>query len=216
VNSDRRRLLRTSGVALAAALAGCADQGADDGTTTGETDTTTAAGTTAAPTDTTATPTATPTETPTATPTETPTATPTETPTATPTETPTATPTTTAPTETVGLTLDNVGFRAWELTRDTSGSVGGGGENPRLTLRSGVRYRVRNGGWNSHPLAFRAADDAALLSQSGTGSHESDPAVDWVDDGDRVAFTVTEALAADLDYYECTVHGNMRGDLRVE
>lgn len=204
MDERRRRLLRTSGLALAVGLAGCAG---DDGAEPTETATATA----------TATETATETETETATdePTETATATETATPTATATETATATATDTPsePTETVRLTIDNVGIAAWEVTRDSSDSVAPmDTENPTMTFRVGARYEVRNAGWSGHPFALRAADDTPLLSQAQSGRYEDDAAVDWTDDGVSLAFTVSQSLAADLSYYTCTIHRSMRGE----
>ena len=47
------------------------------------------------------------------------------------------------------------------------------------------------------------------------GRFEADAAVEWVDNGDEVAFTLTEELAAACDSYICTVHGSMRGQLET-
>lgn len=187
---DRRRLLRTAGVALTAGLAGCAgdtgndgESNAGDGTAGGE------AGT--------------------ATETETETEATTE-PT-TETEAATQTATESAPTA-QALVVNNVGFQAWEVVEDDSGAVAPTGEeNPTMTFEVGRRYVVENRGWSSHPFALRDADDAALLSQGAEGEFEGDADVNWVDDGDSFAFTVTEPLAADVDYYICTVHSAMRG-----
>ena len=123
---------------------------------------------------------------------------------------------TTEPDATVSLTLDNVGFRAWEIAATSDAEVGPTGEeNPTLTLSAGTRYEIDNQGWSSHPLAFRAEDDTPLLSQSAPGQYEDDPDVDWVDGDETLAFTVTEELAAEFGYYVCTVHSTMRGDLRT-
>jgi len=122
----------------------------------------------------------------------------------------------TEPDATVTMTLDNVGFRAWEIAATSDADVGPTGEeNPTLTLSVGTRYEIENGGWSSHPLAFRAADGSPLLSQSASGAYEDDAAVDWVDDDETLAFTVTEELAAEFGYYICAVHSTMRGDLQA-
>jgi hypothetical protein len=220
MDQSRRRLLETVGLAIAGALAGCAEtdqQGTEDGSPTeGDTPGTTAAPSTTDRTAATETERETPTETATETETETPGDTPTETETDTPTETETATadePLT--PTETVALTIDNEGFSAWEVTEDESGEVAETEtENPTMTFETGVRYTVENDGWSFHPFALRASDDTALLSQDVEGQYEDDRDVDWVDDGNEFAFTLTEALAADMEYYICTVHSSMRGDVR--
>lgn len=110
------------------------------------------------------------------------------------------------------LTLNNVGQQAWELTDDESGDVGPTGEeNPTLTFTVGERYLIQNDGWSSHPFAIRAADDSPLVSQDADGSLED--AVDWTDDGDTVAFTFTQELADEADYYICTTHPSMRGSV---
>ncbi len=115
------------------------------------------------------------------------------------------------------VTLDNVGARAWEVAgTDGDAASASAGQNPIVNLqRTGVRYTVENNGWDAHPLALRDEADEALLSQSGEGSFEDDEAVDWVDDGDSVAFTLTEDLAAQLDNYACTVHASMEGPIRA-
>lgn len=140
----------------------------------------------------------------------------------------------------VVVTIDNVGSGAWEVT-DTDGEevAPTGEENPTLTLTVGTRYAFENNGWDAHPLAFRDDADEPLLSQAGTdeddddeddgdsgpsysltplaaGEYADDADVDWVDDGDRVAFTLTEDLAGELDNYVCTIHGAMVGDIETE
>ncbi len=143
----------------------------------------------------------------------------TEAPTATPTETPTGTPTPTAteaPPDPVDVTIDNEGISAWAVVEDGSGSVARTDErNPTMTFEVGTRYVIGNRGWSAHPFALRRADDAPLLSQSADGRYEDDGAVAWRDDGDAIAFTVTDGLAGDLAYYVCTVHPSMRGDATV-
>jgi plastocyanin len=115
--------------------------------------------------------------------------------------------------EAASVTIANVGASAWEVTEDSTGSLAPTGEeNPTMTFEVGTRYEFENGGWSAHPFALRASDDSPLLSQSADGSYADDDAVDWVDDGDTFAFTMTEALAGELEYYICTVHSSMRGD----
>ncbi|ERG99879.1 MAG: hypothetical protein J07HQX50_01033 [Haloquadratum sp. J07HQX50] len=114
----------------------------------------------------------------------------------------------------VSLVIDNISFRAWEITEDESGSVAPLGEqNPTLTLETGQRYIIDNNGWSSHPLAIRATDDTPLLSQSSGGTFVDDSAVNWVDNDDTVAFTFTDTLADEAAYYICTVHSSMQGDI---
>ena len=119
--------------------------------------------------------------------------------------------------EAVSLTIDNVGVSAWEVTEDGSGSVAPTGEeNPTMTFQTGTRYEVTNNGWSSHPFALSASDDEALLSQSTDGSFEGDSDVNWADNETELAFTVTEELASELDYYICTIHSSMAGDVATE
>ena len=118
----------------------------------------------------------------------------------------------------VTVSMDNVGTSAWEVT-DVTGDENvatTGEENPTLTLQVGTRYLFENGGWSSHPLAFRDANDDPLLTQSGTGSFEDDTDVNWVDDDQTVAFTLTESLASELDDYVCTIHSSMNGSVATE
>jgi len=117
----------------------------------------------------------------------------------------------------VTVAMDNVGASAWEVTEVQGGDdlAPTGEENPTLSLQVGTRYTFENGGWSFHPLAFRDENDNALLTQDGTGRFEDDPAVDWTDDGDILAFTLTDGLAAELDDYICTVHSLMNGDIET-
>ena len=113
------------------------------------------------------------------------------------------------------LTLDNVGSGAWEVT-DIEGDDADaplGEDNPTIELAAGARFEIENEGWSPHPLAFRDPDGEELLSQADEGTFEDDPAVDWQDDGDTVAFTLTDDLADELAEYFCTVHSAMAGDI---
>jgi len=207
MDERRRRILRATGLALAAGLAGCGGDG--DANTDGEPGDG-EAGDTPSPTGT-ASPTAT--EPDDSTPTATDGGGNSTTPTPAPTESgadPTPTPT---PGGAVDLVIESEGFSAWVVAEDESGEVAPTDEsNPTMTFGVGTRYAVENNGWDTHPFALRAADDSPLLSQSADGSYEDDDAVDWVDDGGTFAFTMTDDLAADLNYYTCTVHSSMRGE----
>jgi len=205
MNERRRQLIQATAIALAAGLAGCADQpggggdddeenDGDDGGDTGgygggggdETDDGTDTETEA------------------------------ESETQTETETETATETDGNGLSGSSLVIDSVGVEAWEVLEDETGSVAPTGEeNPTLTFEVGQRYAVENRGIPAHPFALRAADDSPLLSQSAEGSYEDDADVDWVDNDETFAFTLTEALAADIDYYICTAHPSMRGDVET-
>jgi len=101
------------------------------------------------------------------------------------------------------LTLDNVGASAWEVTNVDGGQARAptGENNPTIELETNARFRIENNGWSVHPLAFRSASNEILLSQDGSGTFESDPAVDWQDNGSTVAFTLTSDLADALAEY---------------
>jgi hypothetical protein len=94
------------------------------------------------------------------------------------------------------LTVDNVGASAWEVTNVDGGQARAptGENNPTIELETNARFRIENNGWSVHPLAFRSASNEVLLSQDGSGTFESDPAVDWQDNGSTVAFTLTSDL----------------------
>jgi len=222
MDHERRTTLCAVAAAVATALAGCSGSDTQSTATESAPDTATPTATptdTATPTETstpTRTPTPTETSTPTRTPTPTETSTPTRTPTPTETSTPTRTPTPTptpAPPEEVDVRIDNEGISAWVVAADGSGSVAPTGErNPTMTFEVGTRYVIENDGWSAHPFALRRADDTPLLSQDADGTFEDGAAVEWRDDGETLAFTVTDGLADELDYYICTVHSSMRGD----
>ena len=198
MDERRRRVLRATGLALATGLAGCGGDG--DANTDGE------AGDTPSPTGT-ASPTATGPDD------STPTATDGGGNSTTPTPAPTESGADPTPGGAVDLVIESEGFSAWVLAEDESGEVAPTDEsNPTMAFGVGTRYAVENNGWDTHPFALRAADDSPLLSQSADGSYEDDDAVDWVDDGGTFAFTMTDDLAADLNYYTCTVHSSMRGE----
>ena len=115
-----------------------------------------------------------------------------------------------------GLTIDNVGVSAWEVTQDETGSVAEtGAENPTMTFEVGQRYAVTNDGWGQHPFAVETGDGTALLSQGrdADGEFEGDADVGWADEGEQLSFTFTESLAAEATTYRCTIHPSMEGDV---
>ena len=114
------------------------------------------------------------------------------------------------------LTINNVGVSAWEVTQDETGSVAEtGAENPTMTFEVDQRYAVANDGWGQHPFAVETGDGTALLSQGrdADGEFEGDADVGWVDEGEQLSFTFTESLAAEAATYRCTVHSSMEGDV---
>jgi len=205
MDGDRRRLLRLAALGLAGGLAGCSGSGG------GETPTNTPAPTTDATpaptvgTEITPSRTATSTATPTRARTETATATPTAT--ASPTATPTATPR-----PVTRVVVEPVSTVGWEITAQQGGEVGPMGErNPTMRFEVGRRYVVENAGWSLHRFAFLDDDGTPLLSQERNGAFEALNAVDWVDDGEQIAFTVTEDLGVSLGQYTCETHPRMQG-----
>lgn len=214
MDTQRRQLLKVAGIALLPTVAGCAERSGsaaggptDDGERSTTEDTTTSAPSEAGD------------DTETRSDTDTTTTDEAET-SGSETDTPTGTESTTtteaaASSDSVTLVLNNVGARAWEVTQDESGSVAPTGENNPTLSFDGQRYAVENRGWSFHPFAIRAADDTPLLSQSADGQFEGDDAVNWTDDGETFAFTYTAELASAADYYICTAHAGMRGDVET-
>ncbi len=121
-------------------------------------------------------------------------------------------------TENTTLTLDNVGSSSWELTEITGDGVTAptGEENPTIKLQKGRRYRVKNNGWDAHPLALRDDDGTELLTQDGSGTFEAEDNVEWVDEDDAIEFTLTESLAEELSTYVCTIHSSMEGTIGTD
>lgn len=120
----------------------------------------------------------------------------------------------------VTVTMDNNGFTAWQVinTDGDGASAPLDQDNPTIEFKPGVRYKVENNGWSSHPLAFRDTEANPLLSQRqyADGSFEDDPGVNWIDSGEQLAFTLTNELATELDEYICTVHSQMLGSATID
>jgi hypothetical protein len=107
------------------------------------------------------------------------------------------------------ITLNNVGSSAWEVTsvNGTYISADTTVENPVISLSNiGTRYIFYNDGYSAHPLEFLDSNGDVLLSQSGTGTFESDPDVNWVDNDTSVEFTLTTELSDQITDYRCTIH----------
>jgi hypothetical protein len=112
--------------------------------------------------------------------------------------------------------MNNVGASAWEVSSTNEEYVEtSGGDNPTITLETGVRYTISNEGWNIHPLAFRDESGSILLSQSSEGEFENDDDVNWIDSGDTLSFTLTDELANRINSYICTVHSSMVGQIET-
>ena len=105
-----------------------------------------------------------------------------------------------------------------------------GAADPTLPLQLGSRYRVTVTNYQPHPFevlakAASAGNDVALLSMGApNGTFESDPEVDWRDDGQgTVEFTFTQALyeamveGGRVPGYRCRPHlFSMRGDFTAD
>ncbi|MCF7975133.1 MAG: PQQ-dependent sugar dehydrogenase [Phycisphaerae bacterium] len=128
-------------------------------------------------------------------------------------------------------TFGNVGSSSYRLDAyDPPGAVFGalGASDPTLPLELGMRYQVRVINYQMHPLeilakAASAGQDMVLLSMGGNGSFQSDPDVNWQDNGSgTVQFTLTQALYNAMIVggrnpgYRCRPHMfTMRGDFEV-
>ena len=114
------------------------------------------------------------------------------------------------------FTMNNVGASAWEVSSTNEEYVEtSGGDNPTITLETGVRYTISNEGWNIHPLAFRDESGSIILSQSSEEEFENDDDVNWIDSGDTLSFTLTDELANRINSYICTVHSSMVGQIET-
>jgi len=114
------------------------------------------------------------------------------------------------------FTMNNVGASAWEVSSTNEEYVEtSGGNNPTITLETGIRYTISNEGWSAHPLAFRDESDSILLSQSSEGEFENDGDVNWSASGSTLSFTLTDELANRINSYICTVHSSMVGQIET-
>lgn len=119
--------------------------------------------------------------------------------------------------ETGEIQITNVGTDAWEVvSADDANEAAVGEENPTLTLSEGMRYTFENDGGDDHPLEFRNDAGEVLLSQAEDGQFAEDGDVDYDEENDTVAFTVTQELGAELATYNCTIHEPMTGGIEVE
>lgn len=131
----------------------------------------------------------------------------------------------------VAWTFGSVASSSYRLDAfDPSDIVFGaiGSQDPTLALELGKRYQVTVTEYSVHPLEVIAkapsgTSDKVLLSMSVTGPFESDPDVNWQDDGrGTAAFTLTTALyqamleGGRVPGYHCRPHFmEMRGDFTV-
>jgi len=86
-----------------------------------------------------------------------------------------------------------------------------------VELVVGKIYQITNPSHFSHPLIFRDANNAILLSQSqfSRGSFENDLQVGWSDVNGVMTFTLTAELAAELANYVCDFHDAMTGEFII-
>jgi len=128
-------------------------------------------------------------------------------------------------------TFGNVGFSSYRLSAFEPSNIEFGtigAENPTLPLELGKRYQVKVTDYIAHPFEIIAkstspTQDKVLLSMSIQGPFESDPQVNWEDDGrGTVRFTLTkplyQAMIEDgrIPGYRCRIHlFSMRGDFLV-
>ncbi len=89
-------------------------------------------------------------------------------------------------------------------------------DNSGWELTVGTRYELTVTGASSHPFALRDSANNILLSMNGVdGSFESDSDVNFQTSGTSFSFTMTQALADELDNYVCTIHSGMTGGITV-
>jgi glucose/arabinose dehydrogenase len=131
----------------------------------------------------------------------------------------------------VAWTFGNVGSNSYRLDAFEPANIEFGtigSENPTLPLELGKRYQVKVSDYIMHPFEIIAkstsvTQDKVLLSMSIQGPFESDPQVNWEDDGrGTVRFTLTtplyQAMIEDglIPGYRCRIHlFSMRGDFLV-
>jgi hypothetical protein len=131
----------------------------------------------------------------------------------------------------VSWTFNNTGTTSYILETFEPNDIGLGplgAEDPTLTLHVGKRYQVSVINFGPHPFEViskgsTSTSDVVLLSMKTTltGSFESDPDVDWINDAaGTVTFTLTPSLATAMvggsvhsAGYRCGLHvSSMRGD----
>lgn len=114
------------------------------------------------------------------------------------------------------ISLNNVGASAYiiESVDGEGASATTGAENVSIELQTGRRYRFVNNAGTGHPIEFLSSSNDLLLAQNNqTGSFESDGAVNFMVEGDKVTFTLTSELAAEIAKYRCSFHPGMMGPI---
>ena len=131
----------------------------------------------------------------------------------------------------VAWTFGNIGSSSYRLNSFEPSDIDFGtigGEDPTLPLELGKRYQVKVTNHTVHPFEIIAkatspAQDNVLLSMAIEGPFESDPQVNWEDDGQgTVRFTLTlplyQAMTKNdlIPGYRCRPHlFSMRGDFLI-
>lgn len=118
------------------------------------------------------------------------------------------------------ITLVNEGMSAWIITAiaGRTGVANTNSQNVQIRLNEGLRYKFINLGGPNHPLDFRDSEGGYLITQDTiSGKFEEDPEVGYVFNYGEgsVAFTLTDALAAEIASYNCTIHEPMTGAISV-
>lgn len=89
-------------------------------------------------------------------------------------------------------------------------------DNSTWGLTVGTRYELTVTAPSVHPFALRDSGNNILLSMNSVeGSFEGDSEVDFQSSGSSFDFTLTQALADELDNYVCTVHSSMTGSITI-
>ena len=100
-------------------------------------------------------------------------------------------------------TFGNVGSSSYRLDSFTPSDIEFaplGSQDPAIPLEMGKRYQVKVTNYGQHPFEILAkgsspSQDLVILSMSVNPSLESDPEIDWQDDGrGTVQFTMTMKL----------------------
>ena len=131
----------------------------------------------------------------------------------------------------VAWTFGNIGSSSYRLNSFEPSDIDFGtigSEDPTLPLELGKRYQVKVTNYTVHPFeiiakATSSAQDNVLLSMAIEGPFESDPQVNWEDDGQgTVRFTLTLPLYQAMTKndlvpgYRCRPHSfSMRGDFLI-
>ena len=106
----------------------------------------------------------------------------------------------------------------WLIENVEGDAVTSLGLDPTWTLTVGKRYSVINTTGVSHPFRLIDANTNLLLADSlnlGVGKFQNDANVNAVIEGNKLSFTLTQALAEELDAYLCAFHPSMLGNIDI-